>query len=142
MASVQYLVLYKYAHPFTKKAITNTTTGKYEGTNRFIKAYLPGAVNTAEILEQENSENPKYDMLFMYNGVFEINSFITSSVTAQHTVMSEKFERCKGEAWFMASLHTSLKSALRAAEPIAKAMGKANVRVVKNVPLDITVTME
>lgn len=147
MASVQYYVLYKYAHPTTKKPITNTTAEKYDQTTKFVKAYDPENIDTTTILEQKSPENQKYDMLFMYNGIYELNTLIAEAIadapgSGQYRVMVEKFDRCKGEAWFVASVHSSLQSAMKAATPIAKSMGKENVKVVKNVPIDIEVTLE
>lgn len=149
MAMVQYYVLYKYIHPTAKKPITNTTTDKYDATTKFLKGYLTGTgqpgIDTAEILQQQSAENSKYDMLFMYNGVGEINSnsnLKLPTIATLPTMMAEKFDRCNGEPWFVASVHTSLPSAIKAATPIAKSIGKNSVKVVKNVPLEISVDIE
>ena len=147
MAVTQYFVLYKFMHPSAKKSITNTTSAVYgEGeTSRFAKSY-DGAVDTDEVLRQKSTENEKYDMLFMYDGVWDMAVNLPdvdeAALAANQTLMGEKFERCNGEAWFVASKHPALAAALNAAKPIAKSIGKTNVRVVKNVPLDITVGIE
>lgn len=143
MASVQYKVLGKYVHPVTKKAVTNLTPGKYDVSNRFVKAYASAAaVKMEEIIAEQSPENQKFDMIFVYSGILDVNSLLDATVPLTQKVMVEKFERCKGDAWFVASKHSSLQSALLAAEPLVKSLGKEYVQVVKNVPLDITVGIE
>lgn len=141
MAQVQYTVFYRYVHQTTKKPCTNTTISKYDIENRFLKAYGVEGIKSDDILAEQSPENPKYDMLFIYNGVFEINPFLEALPATNHVVI-EKFERCKGEGWFVASRHASLQSALNASDPLVRTLGKDNVLVVKNVPLDITVGLE
>lgn len=153
MAVTQYLVLYKFMHPNAKKPITNTSIAKYalekdggEGdTRKYAKAYPDTGIDTDEILRQKSTENEKYDMLFMYDGVEEAASLpevTASGVADQKILMMEKFARCNGEAWFVASKHPALAAALNAAKPLVKSIGKDNVKVVKNVPLDISVGIE
>jgi len=146
MASVQYMVMYKYMHPTAKKSITNTTMEEYGVTQRFIKDFNTltesQQANTA-ILAQQSPQNQKYDMLFMYDGVLDVSNVVSpGTLAANKMLMVEKFARCNGEAWFVSSIHTSLQSAISRATPIIKSIGKENVRVVKNVPIDINVVIE
>jgi hypothetical protein len=144
MASVQYNVLYRYIHPTTKKAVTNTTKAAYDLNAKFIKAYPNSTgVDAQDVLVEQSADNTKYDMVFVFDGVEEINSIIAGtagSLTAH--ILVEKFTRCKGECWFVSSTHASLAAALKAADPMVRALGKENVKVVKNVPLEITVGLE
>lgn len=139
MAQVQYLVLYKYLHPDTKKPITNTTKENYEP---FVKAYDKTNVNTEDILLQESPSNPKYDMLYMFSGVTTLDNKLGGAIQPTKTVTVEEFTRCNGDAWFVASKHSSLKAALTAADPTIRSIGKENVKVVKSVPIDISVGIE
>lgn len=144
MASVQYNVLYRYIHPTTKKPVSNTTTSVYDFNSKFIRAYQKAAgVDSAEMLVEQQASNPKYDMVFLFDGVEEINSLIaeTSGVLTSHIIV-EKYARAKGECWFSSSSHASLQSAMKSAEPLIRSLGKENVKVVKNVPMDITVGLE
>lgn len=142
MAMVQYQVLYRYVHPTTKKVSTNTTAQKYEASERFCRAYSnTTGINTQDVLAEQSPDNAKYDMLFIYDGVQEINSFLSGLITNAH-VVTEKFQRCKGEGWFVASTQASLQASLNAADALVRTLGKENVKVVKIVPLDITVGLE
>lgn len=147
MAMVQYQVMYRYIHPVTKKVSTNTVTDKYGLNERFVKGYTAagtsatGTTMSNDTIDQQSPSNAKYDMLFVYDGVLDVKSFITDA-TITGSVLVEKFQRCRGEGFFIASTHSSLTSAINAADPLVKSIGKDNVKVVKVVPLDITVGLE
>lgn len=149
----QYLVLYKYTHPASKNPITNSTPELYalaeeggEGdARRFAKSYSSQDVDTQEVFQQNTPNNPKYDMLFMYNGVVDITAEypeLKGKAAPLTTIMMERFARCAGEPWFVASRHPSLNAAVTAATPLAKSIGTNNVRIVKNVPLDVKVMIK
>lgn len=151
MAIVQYQVLYRYVHPMTKVPCTNQTKDTYDETAKFIKGYLPGESTSqvAAISEENSSTNSKYDMVFLYNGTVPINSYLEHEIftkdegkDAELSIISESFIRCKGEAWFVASTHSSSKAAIKSAEPLVRNIGKENVKVVKVVPLGVTVGLE
>ncbi|URZ18526.1 hypothetical protein [Clostridium felsineum] len=146
MATVEYIVFYKYVHPTIKKPVTNLTSSVYDTDTRFLKAFdsLTNIAGNKDILDAESSSNAKYDMLFVYDGIMEINEALKPALPVNNTspaIYSEKFERCKGEAWFIASYHASLQAALNAAEPLVLALGKENVKVMKNAPLDVLVEL-
>ena len=147
--TVQYSVMFRYIHPITKKCVTNRERTQYDESKRFIRKHGKDITNTEnnEMLDENAPNNPKYDMLFIYNGVESINSFLTSSGSLQinnepANIISEKFKRCNGEAWFTSSTHASLQSAMNALKPLVKTMGKENVRLVKSVPVDVYVDIE
>lgn len=147
MAIVQYQVMYRYVHPITRIPCTNLSETPYDESSRFIKDYLPSdaLTQTTDMMEESDSRNPKYDMLFVYNGLIPINRYLENPVkvgSADLTLLSESFIRCKGEGWFVSSTHASLQSALKSAEPLVRAIGKENVKVAKMVPLEITVGLE
>ncbi|URZ09243.1 hypothetical protein [Clostridium felsineum] len=146
MATVEYVVFYKYVHPTTKKPVTNLTSSVYDTDTRFLKAFdsLTNISENKDILDAESSSNEKYDMFFIYDGILEINQALIPKLTegpATPAIYCEKFQRCKGEAWFIASYHASLQAALNAAEPLVLALGKENVKVMKNAPLDVLVEL-
>jgi hypothetical protein len=152
MAIVQYTVLYKYVHPTTKKPVTNETTAQYvDATGKPVLKYnkdydtkTQAADMAADLTEQNLPSNAKYDMIFVYDGVEEVANYQAGASPNQttHSVNADRFARCIGEPWFVASYHASLQSALNAADPLVKALGKNYVKVTKNVPLDITVGLE
>lgn len=146
MAQVQYMVLYKYMHPTAKRSITNTTQEKYDVQSRFVKSFNTQTQSqemSTQILAQQSPSNQKYDMIFMYDGVLDVANIVGAAAMApMTTLIVEKFARCNGEAWFVSSVHTSLQAAINRATPIVKSIGKENVRVVKNVPIDIKVEIE
>lgn len=143
---VQYQVMYHYIHPTSRKVCTNLSTGKYDLNTRFIKVYpTKDGINTADVLFEQSADNAKYDMLFIYDGVQELNQLLGDQLIPSATVphiVSEKFQRCKGEGFFVASNHASLQAAITASEPLVRSIGKDNVKVVKIVPLAITIGLE
>ena len=147
MAIVQYQVLYRYVHPVTRLSCTNVSSEVYDDASRFVKGYLPkdALTQTTDMMEESDSRNAKYDMLFVYNGIIPINKFIDHDLKVGSdtlTILSESFLRCKGEGWFVSSTHASLQSALKSAEPLVRSIGKENVKVAKIVPLEISVGLE
>ena len=141
MATVQYQIQYKYINPITKNVITNTTTSKYDDL-KFLKSYSSeGSVTQAEdVMEQSAISNDKFDMLFIYNGVETLSAKV--SFGGSNTVIGEKFLRCNGQPWFVASRVSSFQDALNIAKRLIKSIGKDNVQIVKVVPLDMKVEIE
>ena len=141
MATVQYQIQYKYINPITKNVITNTTTSKYDDL-KFLKSYSSsGSVAQAEdVIEQSSISNDKFDMLFIYNGVETLSAKVSFGVG--NTVIGEKFLRCNGQPWFVASRVSSFQDALNIAKRLIKSIGKDNVQIVKVVPLDMKVEIE
>lgn len=141
MATVQYQIQYKYINPITKNVITNTTTSKYDEL-KFLKSYSSGgSVTQAEdVMEQSAISNDKFDMLFIYNGVETLSAKV--SFGGSNTVIGEKFLRCNGQPWFVASRVSSFQDALNIAKRLIKSIGKDNVQIVKVVPLDMKVEIE
>jgi hypothetical protein len=171
MATVSYVVLYKYIHPSTSNPITNRQTG-YDPSSFNIKEIsksntkelsieeMPGTVAPSdadqitvnEFVTNRNFPSSKlYDMLFCFDST-KMNSNIVEDETSlggyggvkklKVTNYTDTFKQVNGTPWFIASMHGSLSAAMKAAVPLVKRIGKENVKVMKQVPLEITVHIE
>jgi hypothetical protein len=152
--SVQYNIFYKYVNPDTKKVTTNDTTDVYDSTTRYIGAYNNNATTTntmtTDIINQESASNTKYDMIFYFDGTQDITDVINTGLVATggialpstDKIINEKFSRCLGECWFFAGYRTSLYDAINVAKPLIQSLGLANVKVLKNVPLDLSIALD
>lgn len=152
--SVQYYIYYKYVNPNTKKVITNLATDAYDSSTRYIGAYSSTGTTTntmtTDIINEESPTNSKYDMMFYFNGTDDLTNAINAKLAltsgaplpTTDKIITEKFGRCKGEAWFFAGYRTSLLDAINVAKPLINSLGKANVRILKNVPIDINIVLD
>lgn len=160
MATVQYTVLYRYIHPVSNRPISNkftgykcfiddkaTSTGGVNSTlststaATFKTADLPAGVKLEDYQVQRNYPTGKeFDMLYYYKGT---GSIINYNVTpASHEVLGDVFEQVKGDPWMVASVSGSLESAMKTAERLVKKIGINNVKLVKNVPLELELGIE
>lgn len=136
------------------------------GSNVGILRRLKAARDLAHydtIAEQINVSNPKYDMIFMYDGIGQVKGpvfignqenedygqFDTSSTAylycrnasggdshQQPYAYYDNMKRVKYDIWFEHSIHASLRSAMAKANELVNIVGKANVKIGKVVPLD------
>ena len=112
--------------------ISNETTDTAETTGDYEKY----------ILEATRVDNPKYDMLFVYDGIgyfyYKDQKGVedTSSDYAQKTQLYfDKMKRVNIKPWFFHSTYHSLRAAMSKAEALVDLYGKENVLVGKEVDL-------
>jgi hypothetical protein len=112
--------------------ISNETTDTAETTGDYEKY----------ILEATRVDNPKYDMLFVYEGLGYFNYKNqkgvedTSSDYAQKTQLYfDKMKRVHIKPWFFHSTYHSLRAAMSKAETLVDLYGKDNILVGKEVDL-------
>lgn len=124
-----------------------------------------GRLNTLlnkTVADEGNASNPKYDMVFMYDGLKytdEQCSNATSSTANSYTmalspvpcfnpnnesgdshevpyVYYDGMKRIKLDPWFLYSTHASLRSAMTKASELVNIMGVSAVKIGKVVPLE------
>lgn len=113
------------------------------------------------IVDQSHPNNPKYDMVFMYDGIARTNEqplTPTNSINPGPIVMNESpvadvhppkddkkeipylyydnMKRIKLDPWFLYSTHASLNSAMTKAKELVNILGKDAVKIGKVIPLD------
>ena len=113
------------------------------------------------IVDQSHPNNPKYDMVFMYDGIARTNEqplTPTNSINPGPIVMNESpvadvhppkddkkeipylyydnMKRIKLDPWFLYSTHASLNSAMVKAKELVNILGKDAVKIGKVIPLD------
>ena len=113
------------------------------------------------MVDQSRPNNPKYDMVFMYDGIARTNEqplTPTNSINPGPIVMNESpvadvhppkddkkeipylyydnMKRIKLDPWFLYSTHASLNSAMIKAKELVNILGKDAVKIGKVVPLD------
>lgn len=93
------------------------------------------------ILETTRVDNPKYDMLFVYEGLGYFNyrdqkGATTTGDYAQKTQLYfDKMKRVHIKPWFFHSTYHSLRAAMSKAETLVDLYGKENILVGKEVDL-------
>ena len=113
------------------------------------------------MVNQSRPNNPKYDMVFMYDGIARTNEqplTPTNSLNPGPIVMNESpvadvhppkddkkeipylyYDNMKGikfDPWFLYSTHASLNSAMTKAKELVNILGKDAVKIGKVIPLD------
>lgn len=123
---------------------------KIESSDIRGKSYLE---NLDTIIEQTDMKNPKYDMIFIYNGLSRVtgdpyidpNDDNHGQITLpngntrspeQSYIYYDTMKRIDSEVWFLHSVHGSLNSAMTKANELINIMGKQSVKIGKVVPLD------
>lgn len=138
-----YYVLTKFVNPKTKNAVTNRTDELYD---RFSYVFSSGEYDQNLLQTQDEAANPKFDMLFFYDGTIDITTEVgpalDSSLTVEPKVIIDRFKRIKGDGWFVSSIKTSLKAALSSAKPIIKSIGTKNVKIVKEAPTVMNINLD
>lgn len=98
----------------------------------------------SKVIQETAATNPKYDMVFIYdgiayaesrNGLADYNSGSNNSKQIPY-VYYERMKRVKLDPWFLFSTHASLNSAMIKAKELVKILGKDAVKIGKVVPLD------
>jgi hypothetical protein len=87
-----------------------------------------------KIIEGNKATNPKFDMLFVYDGRDVIDSDVVSGQLPY--VLTDKMKRVLISPWFVHSTHGSLESAMQKAKSLIKKIGIDNVSVGKVIPLE------
>ena len=113
------------------------------------------------IVDQSRPNNPKYDMVFMYDGIARTNEqplTPTNSLNPGPIIMNESpvadvhspkddkkeipylyydnMKRIKLDPWFLYSTHASLNAAMAKAKELVNILGKDAVKIGKVIPLD------
>lgn len=115
-------------------------TGDTNGTKRKAAALLDQEKYQI-IIDQNQAGNPKYDMVFMYDGIEAITGEGTlnpppNNTTSKPYLHYERMKRIKLDPWFLYSSHGSLRSAMTRANQLVNIMGKDAVKIGKVVSLD------
>lgn len=113
------------------------------------------------IVKENHPSNPKYDMVFMYNGIARtdeqpktpnndinpgplvMNDIPTADVNPPSSdkkqipyLYYDNMKRIKLDPWFLYSTHASLNSAMAKAKELVNILGKDAVKIGKIVPID------
>ena len=93
------------------------------------------------VIDESQASNPKYDMVFMYDGIASITgegilNAPTSNTAGKPYLHYERMKRIKLDPWFLYSSHGSLRSAMTRANQLVNIMGKDAVKIGKVVSLD------
>lgn len=102
------------------------------------------------VINEAKATNPKYDMVFMYDGIAYAESRLVKSGKPQADynpdpednakqvpyVYYERMKRIQLDPWFLFSTHASLTAAMTKAKELVSLLGKDAVKIGKIVPLD------
>ena len=93
------------------------------------------------VIDESKANNPKYDMVFMYDGIGSVTgeSMINGPVGSAQSkpyLHYERMKRIKLDPWFLYSSHGSLRSAMSRANQLINIMGRDAVKIGKVVSLD------
>lgn len=93
------------------------------------------------IVAETNVNNPKYDMIFMYDGLFKFEGpqCINQPPQDNHQnpyIYADRMKRINFDIWFLHSVHSSLASAMTKANELINIVGKNSIKLGKVVPLD------
>lgn len=97
---------------------------------------------TQIVIDSSLATNPKYDMIFMYDGIArKVSEVIDYNPPTQDTkeapeIYYERFKRIKLDPWFLHSTYASLRAVMLKAEELVSILGKDAVKIGKVVPLD------
>lgn len=84
------------------------------------------------ITEASTVMNPKYDMIFIWEGL----GYYKDEEVEINQIYFDKMKRVYFRPWFFHSTSSSLKYSLEKVEELIDLFGKENVMLVKEVPLD------
>jgi len=96
------------------------------------------------VIDETRASNPKYDMVFMYDGIgyaesrtgkADYNPPQNDDKQAPY-LYYDKMKRVQLDPWFLFSTHASLNSAMIKAKELVNILGKDAVKIGKVVPLD------
>jgi hypothetical protein len=94
------------------------------------KAYEDYIVKNATI------SNPKYDMIFIWDGMGTYNSTHTGADDKTVQLYFDKTKRVSFKPWFFHSTYHSLRAAIAKAEQLVDLFGKDHIMIGKEVSLD------
>ena len=114
----------------------NDTNGAFKKA-----AALLDQENYQIIIDETKASNPKYDMVFMYDGIGNITGEgmvnpPTNNSQSKPYLHYERMKRIKLDPWFLYSSHGSLRSAMSRANQLINIMGRDAVKIGKVVSLD------
>lgn len=96
------------------------------------------------VIEENAATNPKFDMVFVYDGVAygesrtgksDYNPAPNDDKQIPY-VYYDRMKRIQFDPWFLFSSHASLNSAMTKAKELVNILGKENVKIGKVVPLE------
>lgn len=145
MAATQYMVLYRYINENTNLPITNDPSNDYEEVREFYtschKMYSGNmAQQDAGYQEQQDiitnatdSNNPKFDMFFAYDGTRKIRhkGIDGKDHIEEPYMIKDMYKRIPLSPWFTNCVTGSLDVALEKAKKLVSMIGKENVRIQK-----------
>jgi hypothetical protein len=132
MATTQYQIFCRYLNEAVGVILTNQSKADYESLC-IIETDGSSETNLKHyetIIEQSTHTNPKYDMVFMYDGLEKVEE------DNINYLYFDKMKRVKLDPWFLFSSHASLESAMIKARSLVNTLGKEAVKIGKVVPLD------
>ena len=93
------------------------------------------------VIDESKASNPKYDMVFMYDGIANVTGEgmlhpPTTTTAGKPYLYYERMKRIKLDPWFLYSSHGSLASAMSRAKQLINILGKDAVKIGKVVSLD------
>ena len=96
------------------------------------------------VVKGARADNPKYDMVFMYDGIASAESRTgkadynppANDKKQIPYVHYDRMKRIKLDPWFLHSTHGSLESAMQKAKMLVNIIGKSSVKIGKVVPLE------
>lgn len=148
MATTKYQVLARYYNTHTNNPITNGSENAYEKKFEFYTEDAETEI-TEIIMEGNNPQNVKNDMLFAYAGTKKFYPTDGSVEAAKSGkggkfdaknnwpyVIMDIYERVWFSPWFSVHVTGSLNSALEKAKLLVSAIGIENVKIIKLVALD------
>lgn len=157
MAATKYQVMFRYVNPSTGVAITNNLSSKYEETfDIYTDRHRINTGTDPDKLEEEqrrdemvifgnHANNPKYDMVFAYNGTHKIlhkawvgNKWVeqTGVPKGYPYVVKDDYVRIPMSPWCLSSCYGSLEAALEKCKTLVDMLGMTNVKLIKVVPFD------
>lgn len=126
---------------------TNDTTGSMNKAAKLVDQILYDY-----IIDESYAANPKYDMVFMYDGLAQTDEQPIDILNIKEPTADvnppqndatevpylyyERMKRIQMDPWFFFSIHNSLASAMAKAKTLVNILGKNAVKIGKVVPLD------
>ena len=132
MATTKYQVLARYYNTHTNNAITNDSSNAYQKSFEFFTQDSSSEIAEL-IMEGNNPQNVKNDMLFAYAGTKTVFPTDKGNFDATHQwpyMIIDVYERVWFSPWFSVHVCGSLNSALEKAKVVVSAVGIDNVKII------------
>ena len=139
MAATKYQVLCRYYNASTNNPITNNSETEYKKAFAFYKTPSNKAEENIDMMiEGNNPNNVKTDMLFVYDGtkIIEPTDGYTNPSYKWPYMIIDTYKKVSFSPWFIAHTCGSLESALEKVKILISSIGIDNVKVIKIVPFD------